>query len=415
MKKDIIIDKENSVSIKACGDKLELVRNTETTKTGARIFQNGKILSSSFVGNIKDEEIIKLAQDNPETAVPYEYDLIDPKAVNESHISPHFNKKEFLEEFRKVASDLSKKFPQFILKGQAELSTTSRRLKHVDSSVEQYVENNGCNWIFMYRHQNSKGLMDGYFAFEQKDRFTHKEEIEAYSEVLESFENNVKLTSKRYPVVFIDPYMGSLVTKIYESASIRSYRQEVGVFKGQLGAEILSPKFSMYDVSFDPERMIFSPFDGEGFVRENPRFPIVENGVFKNLYADCRWGHKYDLATTGNGKRSYNTEINLSPHSTLIAAGQRSYKEILADLPECIAIEVSAGDNFSEPGEYSAPVQNAYFYKNGKLQGRCPQLTVVTHIKKMFGEDLIEIASDSFISKKANPAIFMEADVMIHS
>ena len=415
MQREIIIDKENSTSMRVCNEKVEFLRSRELTKVGARIFNNGKIFSSSYVGEIEDEAILKSAMCNDELATSYNHEIVKPVVVHESHVSTNFNKEEFLRGFHHVSQELCQTFPQFIFNGRAEHNYTSRHLKHFDHDISQYIESSHYNWTFQYRHKDSKGLCDGSFSFKQKDKLSHEEEINSYSEFLDCFSNVMKLQSKKYPIVFMQPDMNHLVRKVYESASILSYRQEVGVFKGQLGAEILSPKFSMYDVSFDPERMIFSPFDGEGFVRENPKLPIVENGVFKNLYSDCRFGHKYGMLSTGNGQREFNSEVRLSPNTAIVKKGKRSYKEILADLPECIAIEVSAGDNFSESGEYSAPVQNAYFYKNGKLQGRCPQLTVVTHIKKMFGEDLIEIASDSFISKKDNPAIFMEADVMIYS
>ena len=141
---------------------------------------------------------------------------------------------------------------------------------------------------------------------------------------------------------------------------------------------------------------------------------MVKEGVFQNLICDLRNAKKYNLSPTGNGQRSFDTSTTLGFNKVFIEGGSRSVQDILNDLPECLIVEMAAGGDFTDTGDYSTPVQNGFLAKNGVITGKLPQITLKSSLQKMLGDDLIEISSNSFSGLEYNSAIFTEMNVLLN-
>lgn len=72
------------------------------------------------------------------------------------------------------------------------------------------------------------------------------------------------------------------------------------------------------------------------------------------------------------------------------------------------------GGDFTDIGDYSRPVEFSYLFEFGECVGRLPPITVQSNLNKMFGCELIEIASDNFFKSGASPSIFMNMNVLIN-
>ena len=84
MKYDILTINEDSLSIELIAGKINSYRNKNITKKGIRIFENQKIYSASFVGQITDKELLEKAQNSKTVGIPYDYNL--PKVMQLKNI-----------------------------------------------------------------------------------------------------------------------------------------------------------------------------------------------------------------------------------------------------------------------------------------------------------------------------------------
>ena len=142
--------------------------------------------------------------------------------------------------------------------------------------------------------------------------------------------------------------------------------------------------------------------------------PLIECGTLKNVIVDSRNAKKYSLKKTGNGHRSFDTSVSLEFNTLSIGKGTKTTEEILNGLERCIFVEVAAGGEFTDKGDYSTPIQGAYLLEKGIVKGRLPQITMTTSIQKMFDDDLIAVASDSVSMYGPNPSIFVNAEILIN-
>ena len=411
MRKEVLEIKNQELAIEVTGNKISSVRNKNITKKGARVFNNGKIYSSSFVGNIDDQKLINEALENEDGAIAFDYDLEDLKEVSSEHYFKDQSKDDLYKEYENAVNKLGEKFPNFIFSGKAKVSRINKKMK-VEDEANLEVNYDLCDWYFTYKHKKSASIIDGYFGAGKVGGFEIMPEIEKYEPCLNVFENEVKIEEGPTPVIFIQPTQ--LFRKILESARADFYKKDIGLFKGKLGEKILSEKLSLYDVSFDPEIGAMSLFDADGLVRKENRLPILENGVLKSLITDSRNAKKYSLEKTGNTRRSFDSNTILAFNSVVAGGGKRSVEDILSDLPNCIMVEMAAGGEFTDLGDYSTPVQNGFLYQNGKVVGKIPQITLTSSVEKMFGNDLIEVANEPFSGIENCPAIFTKMNVILN-
>lgn len=411
MKQEILEIGSKELSIEIAGNKISSIRNKNISRKGARVFQKGKIYSASFVGKVSDKELIENAVANKDGAIEFDYELETTEEVSSTIYMEHTTRNGLYPEYEKALEYLNKKHSNFIISGKAKQRRVHKNLRYLNE-IESTIYYDYCEWHMIYKHKKSGGIMDGYFGADFIGDFEIMPEVERYSQFLDSFEKEVSLKAGKIPVVFMSPqgYFG----KILESVRADFYKKDIGLFKGKLGETILSPKLSLYDVSFDPAIIAMDLFDAEGFVRENPRLPLIEKGVFKTIIADSRNAQKFSIPKTGNTKRAFDSHAGLGFNTVVAGEGSRSAEAILADLPECIVVEVASGGDVTDLGDFSTPVQNAFLAKNGKIRGKIPQITLLSSIQKMFGEDLLEVANSSLSALSHGPSLFMEMEVLLN-
>ena len=76
-------------------------------------------------------------------------------------------------------------------------------------------------------------------------------------------------------------------------------QQERSFWRGKLGKKMVSSKLTVVDDPLLARGLASRPFDGEGIAAK--RMPVIEAGVFANLYVDTYYGSKMGVApTTGS-------------------------------------------------------------------------------------------------------------------
>ncbi len=411
MRKEILQLNEKETSIEAAGNKITSIRNKNITKSSARFFSEGKIYSASFVGEIDEKLLLDNAIKNKESAIEYKYPLHSLNSVSKEIFLEDKNIKDLLPEYQKALIEITNKFPDFIFSGKANIKRVSKKLKFLEESD---LENSydACEWYFVYKHKSSPSIIDGFFGSGDIGTFDVQTEVNNYSKFLEAFSNEVPLEAGKYPVIFVDS--SQLFSKILESSKADNYNKGIGLFRNKLNQKILNENFTLLDVSYDTSIGATALFDADGHQRPNPKLPIIKNGTFNSLVTDSRNAQKYSLEPTGNTQRSFDSSSVLGFNTITVEAGQRTVEQILSDIPKCLIIEMAAGGDFTDLGDYSTPVQNGFLMENGKVTGKLPQITLTSSVEKMFGSDLVEIASKPFSGISKCPAVISNMDVLIN-
>ena len=380
MKYDILSVNEESLSIQVVAGKVESSRNKNISKKGVRLFENNKIYTTSFVGDIADEDLVKKAQASKSVGIPYDYDLPnyqDKKVVDEESFQGPLNT---IQEKIELTNDYLAKFSnEFIFNGKFTRSYYTLSLKNDEGRILQ--KKYGINeWYYIFKKVGSANLMDGYI--EEVAKTSNLEDVFSKNiPYLDVFKNELKFQSGKYPVLFVEN--SELTYKLSESLRVDKYFEGTALFSGKLNEKIFNKDFSLYDVNYSPDHGVYRQFDEEGTVRKISKLPLIENGVFKNVIADLRNAKKYGVEVTGNGSRNFDSSTSLSFNRLVIGGGKRSTQEILKCLDNCVVVFMASGGDFTDKGDFSTPLQLAYLVQKGDIIGRLPQLTVKTTTNEM--------------------------------
>ncbi|MDD4973951.1 MAG: metallopeptidase TldD-related protein [Bacteriovorax sp.] len=410
MKHDILTLNEESLSIEVIAGKINSYRNKNIIKKGIRLFENNKIYSTSFVGQITDADLLKKASAAKSVGIPFDYTLATNPQLKtfdeESMKAPLSAINEAIELSQERLAKYSK---DFVFNGKFERSIHTRTMTNADGmKLERKFAYN--EWHYLFKRVGSPNLMDGYFE-ESGKTLDIKDVFDKNLPYLEAYKNEITFKDGKYPVLFIE---GGQFGKLAESLIAEKYCEGSALFSGKLNTKIFSPEFSLYDVNYSPAHGIYKKFDGEGTIRELSHLPLIEKGVMKNIIADLRTSKKYGIEATGNGQRSSDSAVSTGFNALVLGAGKRSTQDILNGLEECVVVFMGHGGDFTDKGDFSTPLQLSYLVKKGEIIGRLPQLTVKSTTQDMFGSRLLEIASNGFQKSNLQPSLFSEMDVYVN-
>lgn len=282
MKHDILTANEELLSVEMVDGKINSYKNKNITKKGIRLFENNKIYSTSYVGEITDADLLKKAEISKTVGVPFEYELPKDSKLTiideESLKAPLTAINEAIELSQEYISKLQDKF---IFNGKFDRSIITRRLVSSEGvALEQKFAYN--DWYYIFKRVGSPQLMDGYVE-ENGSNLNVKDVFEKNIPFLNAYRNEITFKEGKYPVLFVES--GTLLHKLSESLMAEKYCEGSAIYSGKLNTQILSTNFSLYDISYSPAHGLYRKFDDEGTKRILTQLPLIENGVFKNIIA----------------------------------------------------------------------------------------------------------------------------------
>ncbi len=183
----------------------------------------------------------------------------------------------------------------------------------------------------------------------------------------------------------------------------RNVEKGTSPIRDKLGEKILSEKITVVEDGLLDDGVGSAPFDDEGTLLE--RKVIVEHGVLKSFAIDLRAAPKLKLPPTGNGFRVdrytglQTYESPPSPQSTnwLLAPGEQSHDEILADIEDGVVVDSMMGlftGNLLS-GDFSGNLQLAYKISKGKVVGRIKNAMVSGNFYDIFRDNLVAISRET--------------------
>ncbi len=165
---------------------------------------------------------------------------------------------------------------------------------------------------------------------------------------------------------------GSIVGRLIGPAHGGMVQQERSFWRGKLGTQVVSPKLTVVDDPLRPRGLGSRPFDGEGMASK--RMPLIEAGVFANLYLDTYYAAKLGMApTTGGGS------------NRIVTPGTKDRDALLKDVGEAIYVTSWLGGNMDPTsGDFSLGVRG-HLIEGGTLGAAVGEMNVTGNIAELFG------------------------------
>jgi PmbA protein len=186
--------------------------------------------------------------------------------------------------------------------------------------------------------------------------------------------------TKRTTMVVDARAAGSIVSRLLQPANAGSVQQERSFWKGKLGTQAVTKLLTVVDDPLIARGLGSRPFDGEGIAAA--KLPLVENGVFRNLYVDTYYGSKLGVKpTTGSGS------------NRVVALGTRGRDALVAAAKDGIYVTSWLGGNMDPTtGDFSLGARG-HLIENGEIGAPIGEMNVTGNIVELFGR-LVELGND---------------------
>lgn len=403
---DILSIQSEAESLKCTASVISSIKRSSIEKHGLRRFENGRVFQSSKVGTTTLDQMMSESKKWAGSGLAYDYPLAQA-VVEKKSDAKNYNCK--IEEFKQAVSQLHEKFPQFVFNGSFNIEKKQKNLK-ASYGLDLSTTGTELSWYLVYQRKGSGNAIDGFFsgagAYSDIQQIVNDDSV-----YLKAFDNIIDIKDGRYPIILGDgestlrPY-----EKLTQSFLANKYHNGSALFSGRLNEKLFDERINLLDSGYDSAKNNLNFFDGEGTVRSND-LALIDQGRFSHLFYDLRYGSKHQSQSTGNGLRGYNQGVGLSPKNLYIKPGKSSWRSIIRNFDRCIFVNIAAGGDSNDMGEFSTPVQAAYIYEKGQVIGRAPQITIKTSVQKAFNEDLIDVSSDGLESNALGGMVISTMDV----
>jgi len=406
MQHDLLKFQTDMTALKIQGNKISGLQTQKIQKSGARVFKNGQVYSSAYVGSINDQALLEKAERTGNVGIAYDYALPITSAFESQH-GAKVSREVGLSRFKDFFHDLQKQYPHLYWSGHANFMKSSQSFSS-SYTGNLYTSGETVEATLLYKQFGSADFAEGWMFISGPEYDFNK--VHAMAEpLLKAVGQKAAIDSKKMPVLLMDNW--SFIERIAMDLKPEKFHAGSTALSGKLGEQIFSSQVSFQDVSLSPAQGRFKGFDGEGVLHTNPM--VIENGTFNKVLYDLRQATKANTKSTGNGLRDFNTGVNCGVHELVLAPGKTPMWEMIKSLPECLVVAMSYGGTITEQWEYSYPVQVGFLFRHGQPVGRVPSVSVKGLFKEILGKDLIAISSDSFAGPFA-PCVLTQMEVVGH-
>lgn len=380
-----IIDDE--VSVKIAGSAMESLRAKRIKRTGLRVYDNGLIGVSGWMGEEGEGEALKRAKAALAHKVPYPCEPGKALKREEKEGKAPFTAEELDAEAAAVLAALKKDFPQFVFSSAGIKSGTRTVTLSSDAGLDLRSSVSSYSFGLMYKLGTSASILDGWFGADGPD-YDRAAFLANASEMLAAHLKPAELPAgAKLPVFFEDS--DELVRMIFgRELSGMNYGSGGSLFSGKAGQKLFSEGLTLVN----GRRRHRQPFfDAEGTAGEG--FAYIEGGVLKAPFCDKKTAGRFGFAPSGSAHAEYDGAPATGPSCAEIKPGTRTFREMLGGQP-AVYVCIAGGGDFTSEGAFGTPVQLAFLVKDGKLAGKLPELQLSSHVYDMYGRDFLGVSSD---------------------
>jgi hypothetical protein len=390
----------NSLTLSFKASELVGIREKQIQSLSCRVFEDGKIYSSNALGDVDTETLKETAVNNPYGAIEYKYEYRGKDKIStEGGVS--LSEEQLIQVSNDFAEKIKSEMPDFLFSGKVEYTDKSYQLTNENGG--DYKESlKNLEGFLILKRKGSPNIMDSVFPYSSHTGKVDLDNSGLFFEMHRKFDDTVAIEKGKYPVMFVMDQ--GFMAKFKEGLDPTFYHNNACYYANKLGEKIFNEKINLTDTRYDESKGLFNKFDDEGNAIA-AKLPVIENGVFKNIFYDQSAATKYCKEATGNGRRQYNTSIRTQPYHLDFETTGESVEEVFKANPKVIVAVLAGGGDTSSNGDYSSPVQVAFMVENGEVQGRLENLNVNNSIDKMMGDDFIAVTKDQLVPLKENPFV----------
>ena len=204
-----------------------------------------------------------------------------------------------------------------------------------------------------------------------------EKELDAIADMYASGLPEVDIPTCRMKVVFTPDTMYTMLWRLSQAASGKSFYNSVSPLQNNREEKVLSDKFTLYGDPADPLEVDQHFFDDEGVPAK--KHTIFEKGVFKNLILNLDYAYKLKEEPTGTGYRGGmwgGETVALPPVPQLscsrIAPGNVSFEEMIKSIDRGVIVLGALGAHSGNilNGDFSVGLDPGYYVENGEIKGR---------------------------------------------
>ncbi|MBN2364208.1 hypothetical protein JXL83_08760 [candidate division WOR-3 bacterium] len=402
-----ITEKQDNFTIKIQNTDVSGVKTVKDTKTGMRVYENGKLGIAGAIGIRDDAELKKASVDALKTAVEYPFEPASDREETWDHSGEETTGEELLEKTHSLLVELKTKHPEFAFSNSILNSKNSTEMTN-DAGLRLFFSDDIFQSVLFFKQKNSSNILDGYVGFVSRS-FQEGEILRLADLVCTNFlkETSIKLPGK-YPVVLLTSSLSEF-SFFSEHLSGLKVGTKTSSVSSKIGERIFHENFSLYQTN-NPAVTYSRFFDSEGTVNTDYEYPLVENGIFKQPFTDKRTSARFGFKNTGSANFIYDGAPVLSPPSFRAATTARKLEDIIGDQKAVFAYMQMGGD-FSADGFYGSPVQLSYLIEKGKITGRLPLIQIKSNAFEMFGKSFLGVTEEKFSPHSPDQYIVMEMEV----
>src|SRR3989338_1570218 len=395
---------KDEVSVKISASAPESLRNKRIKRTGVRVYKDGCLGISGYMGEEGEEAALKRA----EAALAYKIaypakpsgDLKRSVAVGGKPFTP-----EALDaEVAALLAALRKDFPQFALSSPFVKSGTYTEALKNDAGLDLVSAITMHEFVFLYKMNSSASIMDGWFAYGGQE-YDRKAFLDHAGQILGAHLKEVPLPKEgKMPVFFDDTE--HLIKQIFASElGGMTFGSGGSLFSGKTGKKLFNENFTLYN-SRQEDHLPF--FDAEGVCAEG--FKYIENGVLRAPLADKKTAAKFNFEPSGTAAAAYDGTPSTGNSMLKIKSQAKTIKEMQGGEP-AIFVSMASGGDFNSEGGFGTPAQVAFLMQDGKLVGRLPQLQLSSTVYDMYGKDFLGVSSDTIMPLSNDRWLGFQLDV----
>lgn len=385
-------------------------RAKDITRTGARLFTGGLVASASQVGPVSEGVLFEKCLAHKDAALPAE-GIPTGSAKKSWDVRKKGNPGEIaLAAAKEHIALLGRELPNFIAQGQ--ITVSSHEVAYTNElGADLRLAYDDFSFVYDLRRKGSPNIADAFLYHSDQTGFYSREDLGWQIELLRTFDQEVKISAGKKKVLMLPD--ARALGKVAEGLRADMYWEGTALYSKRLGEKIFSEKFSLSDLRWVPELGGLKPFDFEGNLAPSDRVSLLERGTLKALISDLRNEARHKVASTANGFRDYSSSVRLGFSHLAVEPGKRGFREILRDAGEVIVSCLTSGGDLTAQGDFSTPVQLAFLVRDGQVVGKLPALSIFSHIEKMFGADLLEVAANGPTKHSGQPYLLAEMDVQV--
>ncbi len=228
------------------------------------------------------------------------------------------------------------------------------------------------NYDIMITTKSDEGFDEVYFHKADGKYFELDEKtIDGIIEKHKLRNNQVKIESGKYDVVFSNQAQGVVISRLISGVSDDNIKRNISPLAGKEGEKIFSEKLTVFDDATMDYGYNTRAFDDKCKTSENVL--LVENGVFKDTLKNVLRGNfiarEFD----------HTPQVNAS---NFIVKPTCTDEELMSSVKRGIMIDVVIGGHIGniERGDYVATCSSAYLIEDGKLVSKVKDCMVTGNI-----------------------------------